>query len=322
MGFFKKLFFGSDETETKYETPWYDDFFSVDLKKAPNSEWCELSSERNGENIIRNFAITGLHNSFFTEASAKIIGNNATNFFFKCSDSDTKAFDIFFKIENAVTWHGNLDRSMAIRLYKKNFVEAYQWKEWKRVDNCDILMTRDIETGGINIDVFTNFYNADFLEKKKENDVFSNIGKLSANNFFGIDMERSPNSAWTEQEKDFVNDQEIRNFRLNDPSNLGFTEVIAKVIGEKSTNFFFICPYSWDKAFEIYFMIERDLIHNGDIDLDKAKQNFVGKLDDCYDSVSWEKVSNCGSITLSRDIDTGDIELGIWSMFYNKAFLD
>ena len=92
------------------------------------------------------------------------------------------------------------------------------------------------------------------------------------------------------------------------------------MIGNSATNFFFKCPYTWDDAFDIYYLIERDLVHNGNYTNTAAAAKFRGKFDSYYDSFSWD-IDGC-SIIMSRDIDTGDIELGVWTLFYNQEYLD
>ena len=88
------------------------------------------------------------------------------------------------------------------------------------------------------------------------------------------------------------------------------------MIGNSATNFFFKCPYTWDDAFDIYYLIERDLVHNGNYTNTAAATKFRGKFDSYYDSFSWD-IDGC-SIIMYRDIDKGEIKLGMWTLFYNK----
>ena len=140
--------------------------------------------------------------------------------------------------------------------------------------------------------------------------------------FFGINLKNAPNSDWDETEGEYNSDgQPIRNFDLYDLPDSYFIEIGAKVIGKNATNFFFTCPYTHDDAFDIYFIIERDLIHNGRYTNSEAARQFRGKFDNEYDMINWDDINGC-SIMMSRDMDTGDIKLGVWTDFYNTQYLD
>lgn len=139
-------------------------------------------------------------------------------------------------------------------------------------------------------------------------------------NFFGVNLKFSPNEQWIEGECEYNEKNVIRIFTNNHINNIYFSSVNAKVIGNSATNFFFKCPYTWDDAFDIYYLIERDLVHNGNYTNTAAAAKFRGKFDSYYDSFSWD-IDGC-SIIMSRDQYTGDIELGVWTMFYNQEYLN
>jgi len=140
--------------------------------------------------------------------------------------------------------------------------------------------------------------------------------------FFGIDLKSSPNSNWDESEGEYNSEgQSIRNFELYLLPDSYFTEIGAKVIGKNATNFFFTCPYSYEDAFDIYFIIERDIIHHGRYTNTEAARKFRGKFDSEHDMINWDNIDGC-SIMMDRDIDTGDIKLGVWTNFYNAQYLD
>lgn len=161
------------------------------------------------------------------------------------------------------------------------------------------------------------------VEKKHESSTpqpISNSNATTWENFFGVDLKNAPNESWEEMEAEQNGQNSIRNFANFDIDDEYFSFVSAKVIGSNATNFFFKCPYSWDDAFDIYFLIERDLVHHGSYTNTAAADKFRGNFDSYYDSFDWE-IDGC-SIRMSRDIDTGDIELGVWTTFYNKEYLD
>lgn len=141
-------------------------------------------------------------------------------------------------------------------------------------------------------------------------------------NFFGIDLKSSPNSDWKEHEREYnYSGQLIRNFRLYDLPDSYFTEISVKVISKKGTNFFFTCPYSYDDSFDIYYIIERDLIHHGNLKNTDAGKKFRGKFQSGCKMINWNKIDGC-SIMMDRDEDSGDIKLTVWTNFYNEEFLD
>ncbi|MDN5553191.1 HIRAN domain-containing protein [Prevotella sp.] len=141
-------------------------------------------------------------------------------------------------------------------------------------------------------------------------------------NFFGIDLKSSPNSDWEEREIEYnYSGQLIRNFRLYDLPDSYFTEISVKVIGKEGTNFFFTCPYSYDDSFDIYYIIERDLIHHGNLINTYAGKIFRDKFQSGCKMINWNKIDGC-SIMMDRDEDSGDIKLTVWTDFYNEEFLD
>lgn len=150
----------------------------------------------------------------------------------------------------------------------------------------------------------------------------SALNKDAWEDFFGINLKNAPNSDWDETEGEYNSEgQPIRNFDLYDLPDSYFTEIGAKVIGKNATNFFFTCPYTQEDAFDIYFIIERDIIHHGHYTNTEAARKFRGKFDSEYDMINWDDINGC-SIMMSRDMDTGDIKLGVWTNFYNAQYLD
>lgn len=148
----------------------------------------------------------------------------------------------------------------------------------------------------------------------------NNPNMTSWENFFGINLKESPNEDWTHIGTERDDDNIIRtfeNYSINDPY---FSNVSAHVLGSRATNFFFTCPYSWEDAFDIYFLIERDLVHNGNYTNTVAADKFRGTFDSVFDTLEWN-IDGC-YIRMSRDCDTGDIELGAWTTFYHKDYLD
>lgn len=148
----------------------------------------------------------------------------------------------------------------------------------------------------------------------------NNPNMTSWENFFGLNLKTSPNKDWEATGTEYSGDNIIRTFENYNLNNTYFSYVKALVIGSNATNFFFKCPYSWDDAFDIYFLIERDLVHHGNYTNTAAASKFRGNFESYYDSFDWE-IDGC-NIRMSRDIDTGDIELGIWTTFYNSEYLD
>lgn len=338
MGFFNKIFGDSEPVPNPDMISW-ENFFGVNLKSSPNELWDENDQEYNISNqLIRNFSNYSVDNTYFSSAKAKVIGNSATNFFFRCSYDETTARDIYFLIERDLVRGGNYEYKEAIRNFYGKFNSLYDHIDWE-IDNCTINMSRDIDTGEITLGVWTLFYNKEFLdntsilpsnniEEVEDVDKTSDSKMLSSEyndmlsweNFFGVNLKASPDESWDEHGQEYNPSNElIRNFSKNYIGNTYFSSVEAKVIGNSSTNFFYKCAYDETTARDIYFLIERDLVRGGDYQYTEAIGNFYGKFDSLYDDLSWH-VDNC-DIRMSRDLDNGDICLGIWTLFYNKAFL-
>ena len=321
----------SQSTHVPNMTSW-ENFFGVNLKSSPNELWIEGESVHNEKNVIRIFTNNQVNNVYFSSVNAKVIGNSATNFFFKCPYTWDDAFDIYFLIERDLVHNGNYTNTAAAAKFRGKFDSYYDSFSWD-IDGCCITMSRDINNGDIELGVWTLFYNKEYLDKdmaiKKcvqdgKKDEFSQPAitsdKTSWENFFGVNLKSSPNELWKEGELQYTEKDVIRNFTNNHVDNDYFSSVNAKVIGNSATNFFFKCPYTWDDAFDIYFLIERDFVHNGNYTNTAAAAKFRGKFDSYYDSFSWD-IDGC-SITMSRDINNGDIELGVWTLFYNHEYLD
>lgn len=143
---------------------------------------------------------------------------------------------------------------------------------------------------------------------------------LNWSDFFGIDLKQSPNKEWYELSGETnPNGDTIRNFKTYKGLGDYFTELEAKVIGKSATNFFLRAPYTSKNAFDIYYTVERGFAHPG-ITEKEAAQNFKGKFDSLYDSIHWNIEDF--SLIMSRDLDTEEITLGVWTHLYNAEFLD
>lgn len=143
---------------------------------------------------------------------------------------------------------------------------------------------------------------------------------LEFSHFFGIDMKKSPNANWHfDGEEISHNGDRIRNYSIsiNSYEHI-FSSCRAKVIGNTATNFFFKMPYNQDSLVSILYIIERDYIPNGAKTQIEAIHKFRGKYEpeNQYESVDW-LVGNV-QIRFDRDVYTGDIEIGVWTNFYNE----
>lgn len=308
----------------------FENFFGVDLKSSPNENWAVIGEEYNENNLIRTFGNYCLDNTYFSYVEAIVVNSNATNFFFKCPYSWEDAFDIYFLIERDLVHHGNYTNIDAANRFRGNFDSYYDSFDWE-IDGCSIRMSRDIGTGDIELGIWTSFYNEEFLGKEdelptqeptvtEEVELFADTfdkEKTSWENFFGINLKVSPNESWDEGVQDIDGENIIRNFSIHNIDNEYFSSASAKVIGDSATNFFFKCPYRWDVAFDIYYLIERDIVHGGRYANTDAADKFRGNFDTYYDQFAWD-IDGC-HIILSRDIYTGDIKLSVWTGFYNNS---
>lgn len=146
--------------------------------------------------------------------------------------------------------------------------------------------------------------------------------KLNYQNFFGIDLTTSPNSEWTEDDYEFNSEgDKIRNFHYYgiDSDEWYFSDCRAKVIGNGGTNFFFEKEFDLEEAMDIVFLIERDLVHNGNYDYQKCIRKYRDELNSILPMLTWEFGDK--SVMFGRDAITGDMQVSIWTPFHNKVFL-
>ena len=298
--------------------PDWSDFFGIDLKKSPNKEWYELSSETNtsGE-TIRNFKIYKGLDDYFTELGAKVIGKSATNFFLRAPYTNKNAFDIYYTIERGFA-HPGITEKEATQNFKGKFDSLYDSLQWD-IEDFTLIMRRDLDTEEITLGVWTKLYNADFLDAETENK--NKIAPAHCwNDFFGFDLTKSPNSKWVETASQMnPSGEKVRNFRCKELGGTYFTEIEAKVIGNKATNYFFTSPYSRENAIDIYYNVEKLFAHPN-ITRKEAAMNLKGRFDSMYDSIHWD-YDDC-SLVMDRDYDSEDIILRVWTHLYNADYLD
>ena len=167
-------------------------------------------------------------------------------------------------------------------------------------------------------------YSADNASLSNKENLSSNatIKKDYWRDFFGVDLKNAPNAGWTEIESEYSSEGKlIRNFELDILPDSYFTKVIAKVIDDSYTNFIFTGPYDRQDAIDIFFVIERDFIHNGDYYYKAGARKFMDKFENDGEMYNWEDLGGC-SIMLSKDILTDDIGVTVWTNFYNKDYMD
>lgn len=143
---------------------------------------------------------------------------------------------------------------------------------------------------------------------------------LEFKSFFGVDLKHSPNDSWYfDGEEIGPSGNRIKNYStVLDKYKSIFSDCKAKVIGNKATNYFFKMPYNTGSMVNIILTIERNYSPNGVKTQMDAIKKYRGKYeeDKIYDRIQWE-LENV-TINLSRDMDNGDIELGVWTSFYNS----
>ena len=270
------------ETVTQEHTFDWCDFFGIDLTKSPNQEWYELSSDTNpnGE-TIRNFRTYKGLGAYFTELEAKVIAKSATNFFLRAPYSSKNAFDIYYTIERNIANPGITEKKAA-KNFEGQFDSIYDSIHWD-LGEFSIIMDRDFDTEEIKLGVWTNLYNAEFLDIEAENETKA-IPEHCWDDVCGFDLKRSPNSTWIETAGQVnPSGDKIRNFRCNELKGTFFTELEAKVIGNKATNFFFTAPYSIENAVDIYYNVEKLFAHPS-ITKKEASNNFGSSVKCIYDN--------------------------------------
>lgn len=138
--------------------------------------------------------------------------------------------------------------------------------------------------------------------------------------FCGVNIKNAPNANWREIGSYVSDGNEVRKFECQFENNWYFKTAQANVVGKSTTNFVFRGPYELISAIDIYFLIEKNLMLRKNLTSVVASQELRGKFDSVYDHIQWQ--NDDFFIEMSRDIESGDIELVVLSPFYNHDFLD
>lgn len=182
MGFFSKLFgFNSSNEEEARTTSLrpqthinnsidhlsiLSKFVGIDLKDIPNYEWKEEQPEVNSCGTpVRNFTLKATHrlSSLFYGCSAKVIGNSDTNIFFKSKYSWENVLDIFYYLEKEVKGQQSLTIQKAAEKLGGRLNSIYDDAiEWE-FEHLTIMLRRDLDDEDIELVLFTNIYNAKYL---------------------------------------------------------------------------------------------------------------------------------------------------------------
>lgn len=145
----------------------WENFFGINLKESPNELWVENGFENTDGKIIRKYLYCGEADVYFNHIEATVVNDNQTNFLFRGDYKLISAIDIYFIIEDKVMSRKNFDVVAASKEVRNIFDSIYDRIEWKN-DSVYIEMSRDIETGDIELIVLAPFYNGDFFKQKEE----------------------------------------------------------------------------------------------------------------------------------------------------------
>lgn len=145
----------------------WENFFGINLKESPNELWVENGFENTDGKIIRKYLYCGEADVYFNHIEATVVNDNQTNFLFRGDYKLISAINIYFIIEDKVMSRKNFDVVTASKEVRNIFDSVYDRIEWKN-DSVYMEMSRDIETGDIELIVLAPFYNGDFFKRKEE----------------------------------------------------------------------------------------------------------------------------------------------------------
>lgn len=346
MGFFKSLFGIEDDDQQEFVTNSNDesddvvlteeststklnfrDFFGIDLTTSPNSEWIEDDYEFNTEgDKIRNFHYYGIDSDewYFSDCRAKVIGNGGTNFFFEKEFDIEEAMDIVFLIERDLVHNGNYDYQKCIRKYRDKLDSIVPMLTWEFGDKS-VMFDRDAITGDMQVSIWTPFHNSDFLGEDDTNVSENSVDnkeeefeKISIKNFFGIDLEQSPNEKWNYVGE--ANDEKTFEYLGIDKEKYVFKSCVASINEDGGTDFYFALDYKMDDAQKVVFMLEQAFGKNGIHSLAECNSYYISRIHDSRSLIEW-KYKNC-EITYIYMQDGGTINVVVKTPFYNSEFLD
>lgn len=145
----------------------WENFFGINLKESPNELWVENGFENTDGKIIRKYLYCGEADVYFNHIEATVVNDNQTNFLFRGDYKLISAIDIYFIIEDKVMSRKNFDVVAASKEVRCLFDSVYDRIEWKN-DEFYIEMSRDIETGDIELIVLSPFYNGGYFKRKED----------------------------------------------------------------------------------------------------------------------------------------------------------
>ncbi|GEM_PF-7047056 len=158
----------------------------------------------------------------------------------------------------------------------------------------------------------------DFYSKPQQMESTQQIEEISINNFFGINLEKSPNTTWKYIGKD--KNETIYEYTGIDSTKYIFESCSAHIFPNRQTEFLFSITFNLEKAQKIVYMLEHAFGGNTMDSLWEYSSENIHKLLECYNYIKWE-YKGCQIAYLYME-DDEKLSLLVKTPFYNSEFLD
>lgn len=140
------------------------------------------------------------------------------------------------------------------------------------------------------------------------------------NDFFGVNLKKSPNADWMYVDSETNTSGDIVETYKSRISSPYFDFCEAKVIGNSATNFFFEADYKREHAFDIVFLIERDMLRGGEYNYTECARKYRDEILNEMCSLEWS--IDGLDIRFYREDEGCSMTLGVWTKFYNESLAE
>ena len=314
-------------TNAAMKEAFYHSFFGVDLLNGTGGKWQFVEKRYNDSgNDVYNFKITNLHDPFFKEAQANVIGNSAANFTFYSKIPEwNHPFDVVFMIERNLIYGEGYTEDVSIKR-NRDKINNKEWLEWE-IDGVDIKIWWDMDDDRrYELNVWTSFALFDKIKhllpvqyqvtqqdstvpEPEVNEVVSREEFLKS--FLGIDLTSEPDEKWTFEGIHPVSKYyKFRSDKLQD-SPFKSCEVLAFKDG--GANFLWQpVLFNMKKALNIAWQIERNLYGHHDMTYEDCVAKYKDKLL-TVNSIDLRNEDEEYPASISYNTETDEMSMTLWT---------
>lgn len=158
------------------------------------------------------------------------------------------------------------------------------------------------------------------LEQEEKENFPEKIDPKDKYIFYGIDLQNSPTDSWTFMgAKTSSKGGKIEDFILDLPTGptCPFKKCTAKIIEESVTNYIFeAVPFNEDKALNIIFLFERNILRDGEYTHEECRNTYVNQVREGYTHIYLNGPAP-ENLKFSLGISPEEMDLTIHTSFLN-----